>query len=298
MNFANLLQLLVSGLAMGAIYALIALGLYITHLVTTRVNFGQGDFMIVAAYLALACKRGDIPLPLAILVVLCALATLGWLLERVTIRPLDRGLKSPVGAYAWILTTAAFALILQNLLELAFGKSTQYSAPLFGDGADVIRVAGAGIVIGDLLVIVCAAAFSAAFCWLMFWSRWGRNVRAVAFNPEAAQLLGINALRAKTSAFVIASVLAGASGVLVGPLVTVSPQLGLIFTIKALVVAAIGGFSNPAGILIGGALFGVLEAMSNYYDSSFGDLYPLLAALLVVAVRPSGLFGEKVADVR
>ena len=132
----------------------------------------------------------------------------------------------------------------------------------------------------------------------MFRSRWGKSILVVAFNPEAASLLGINTPSVKVGVFVIAAFLAGLAGVLIGPIVTVHPHMGLIFTIKALIVAAVGGFSNPVGILIGGLLFGVAEAASNYADSSFGDLYPLIAALIVIAWRPSGLLGERSADVR
>jgi branched-chain amino acid transport system permease protein len=86
--------------------------------------------------------------------------------------------------------------------------------------------------------------------------------------------------------------------VLVGPLVSVNPHMGLVFTIKALAVASIGGFANPIGILVGGLLFGVAEAFSNYWDSNFGDLYPLVAVLVLLAVKPGGLFGARLADVR
>ena len=92
--------------------------------------------------------------------------------------------------------------------------------------------------------------------------------------------------------------LAAVGGILIGPLVTINPNMGLILTIKGLVVAAIGGFSNPLGILIGGVLFGVFESASNYVDSEFGDLYPLLGALIIIAVKPSGLFGEARSHVR
>jgi branched-chain amino acid transport system permease protein len=97
---------------------------------------------------------------------------------------------------------------------------------------------------------------------------------------------------------VIAAILAAVAGILIGPLVTISPHMGLVLTIKALIVAAIGGFANPVGILVGGILFGVFESLSNYIDSGFGDLYPLLAALIIIAVKPSGLFSEGRADVR
>ena len=146
--------------------------------------------------------------------------------------------------------------------------------------------------IGSALVVV------ALFMWFMKRSRWGKAIEVVAFNPEAASLLGINTGATKVAVFVIAAVLAAVAGVLIGPIVTLQPHMGLVFTIKALIVASVGGFANPLGILLGGFLFGIAEGFSNYYDSQFGDVYPLLIALCIVAIRPSGIFGERSGDVR
>lgn len=299
MDPGNAVQLVVSGLTMGALYTLVAKGLYITHLTTHRVNFGQGDFMMAAAFLAFATRVAHWPLWLGIPAVLLALALMGVVLERVAIRPLDRRGASNVGAYGWILTTAGIALIVQNAFELAFGKSAQYSPPLFSTRRDeVVEWAGGRFFVEELVVIAVAVAVVLGFWAFMFRTRSGRAIRAVAFDPDASMLLGINTRAIKIGVFVIASLLAAVVGILIGPLVTIHPHMGLVFTIKALIVAAVGGFSNPLGILVGGFAFGVAEALSNYVDSSFGDLYPLVLALVVVAIRPSGLFGERTADVR
>lgn len=299
MTLATTIQLLVSGLTMGALYTLVAKGLYITHLTTHRVNFGQGDFLMAAAFLMFGLRVAQWPVPAAIVGVVLMLALMGLVLERVAIRPLDRSRVALVGSYGWILTTAGVALIVQNVVEVVYGKSAQYSPPLFtGRRDEVVHLAGARVFVEELLVIACAMAVVAMFWWFMYRSRWGKAIQAVAFNPETAALLGINTVAIKAGVFVIASVLAAIAGVLVGPIVTIQPHMGLIFTIKALIVAAMGGFANPIGILVGGFLFGLTETASNYIDSSFGDLYPLLIALVVVAVRPSGLFAERKADVR
>ena len=299
MQMATTVQLLIGGLALGSIYALVALGLYITHLTVDRVNFGQGDFMMAAAFLLLTTRTTGLPLGVGIVLVMVVLAVMGWALERIAIRPLDRMRRSPLGTYSWLLTTAGVAFIVQNVIELIYGKSAQYSPPLFSDKRDVVvQVMGVGVVVEEVLLIAVAITVVAAFYVFMFKSRWGKNILAVAFNPETASLLGIDTRSIKVGVFVIAAVLAAVAGVLIGPLVTVHPHMGLIFTIKALIVAAVGGFSNPVGILVGALLFGVAEAASNYADSSFGDLYPLIAALLVIAVKPSGLFGERSTDVR
>lgn len=284
---------------MGAIYALVAKGLYVTHLTTHRVNFGQGDYMMVAGFLVLGARSAGASLPLAIAATILVLGAMGYALERVAIRPLDRYRSSAVGAYGWILTTAGVALIFQNVIEMVWGKSSQYSPPLFSERRDdVVSVFGARLFVEELLVIVSAMLIVAIFMWFMKRSRWGKAIEVVAFNPEAASLLGINTGATKVAVFIIASVLAAVAGVLIGPIVTLQPHMGLVFTIKALIVASIGGFANPLGILMGGFLFGLAEGFSNYFDSQFGDVYPLLIALCIVAVRPSGLFAERANDVR
>ena len=185
------------------------------------------------------------------------------------------------------------------MIELGFGKTSQYSSPLFSSQRDqVVQVLGAGLFVEEILVIIAAFVIVAIFYAFMFHSRWGKNIQAMAFNPESAKLLGIHTDRVKTGVFVIAAVLAAVAGILIGPLVTINPHMGLVLTIKALIVAAVGGFANPVGILVGGILFGVFESLSNYIDSGFGDLYPLLAALVIIAIKPSGLFSERRADVR
>ena len=300
MTLTNFIQLLVTGMAMGAIYALTAKGLFMAHLTTNRVNFGQGDFLMAASFLSLAAIGAGLPLPLAVLAVVTVLSLMGWGLERFAVRPLDRfGVGRAGGALAWILTTAGMALILQNTVELLWGKSSQYSPPLFSDRRDnVITVGQIGFFLEELLIILAAFAAVGAFWWALFRTRWGRDVYTVAFNPDAASLLGIDVRRTVTSVWIIAALLAAVSGILVGPLVTVHPHMGLIFTIKALAVASLGGFANPIGILVGGILFGVAEALANYWDSKYGDLYPLLFVMAMLVLKPSGIFGESKADIR
>ena len=298
MSLTNALQLLVSGIAVGAIYTLTAKGLFIAHLATHRLNFGQGDFLMVGAYLSLGLILAGVPAPVALAIVLAAMAALGYLLERVAIRPLDRG-GDQTGGYAWVLTTAGVALILQNLVELGWGKSAQYAPPIFSETRNnVVQIGGVGIFVEELAIIVVAFVVVVAFYLFLFRTRWGKAIYVVAFNPEAASLLGINVKATVILSFVLASLLAGMSGFLVGPLVTVQPHMGLVFTIKAFAVAAIGGFTNPIGLLAGGLLFGIAEAYSNYFDSAFGDLYPLIAVLALLALRPTGLFDTRAADVR
>lgn len=298
MSAANFLQLLLSGLTMGALYALTAKGLFVAHLATTRMNFGQGDFLMIAAYISTALLLAKVPVVVVVLVVLVCLAVLGWGLERIALRPLDR-LKAKAGEYSWVLTTMGVALILQNTATLFWGKSAQYSPPLFSSSRqDVVRLFGVGVFVEELIVIAVGFLVVGLFYLFLFKTTSGRAVRVIAFNPDAATLLGIDVKRTISLVFVVAALLAGISGVLAGPIVTVQPHMGLVFTVKALAVAALGGFTNPLGVLAGAIIFGIAESFSNYFNSSFGDLYPLLIVLGLLILRPTGLFGEARADVR
>lgn len=299
MTWPNFLQLVVSGLAMGAIYTLTAKGLYVAHLATHRLNFGQGEFLMAAAFLSLALMKAGLPFWVVIPVVVLVLALGGWSLERLCIRPLDRLGFRGGGEYSWILTTAGAALVLQNAAELIWGKSAQYSPPLFSSSRDhAIRVFGVGVYSEQLAVIVAAVLVVATLYAFLYRTRWGKAVYAVAFNPGAAPLLGIDVRRTVVGVFAVAAALAGVAGVLSGPIVLVHPHMGLVFTVKGLAVAAVGGFTDPVAILAGGVLFGLAESFSNYFSSDFGDLYPLIGVLLLLIVRPTGLVGERRAEVR
>ncbi len=284
---------------MGAIYALTAMGLFVAHLATTRMNFGQGEFLMIAAYLSMALMLAGVPVLLSAVLVIAVLALLGWGLERFALRPLDRLKSLAGGEYSWVLTTMGVALIVQNVATLVWGKSSQYSPPLFSDSrSNVVKIFGVGVFVEELVVIVTALAVVLFFYWILFRTRQGRAIHAVAFNREAATLLGVDVRRTVVMVFVLAAVLAGISGILVGPIVTVQPHMGLVFTVKALAVASLGGFTNPLGVLVGALIFGVTESFSNYFNSKFGDLFPLLIVLVLLIVKPSGLFGEAKADVR
>ena len=161
-----------------------------------------------------------------------------------------------------------------------------------------MRIGEAGFYLEELAVAVLALLIVAAFYWVLFRARWGKEVAAVAFDKDTAALLGIDVRRTVVLSYVIMSMLAAASGILAGPVTTVQVHMGIVFIIKGFAVISIGGFANPLGILIAGIGFGLLESFSNYFDSGFGDLYPFLAAVLLLIIRPSGLFGEHRADVR
>jgi branched-chain amino acid transport system permease protein len=299
MNTADLVQLLISGIAMGSIYTLMGKGLLITFLTTRALNFGQGDFLMIAAFLSMALLAGGAPVLLAVPVVIAMLVALGVGLERLAIRPLAGLHAGSAGALAWILTTMGSGMLLQNTAQLVWGKSRFYSPPLFAsDQKKIVEYMGARFYVEELVVAIVALVVVGVLYWFLFRARWGKEVAAVSFDKSTASLLGIDVRRVVAVSYAIMAALAAVSGILAGPLTTVQAHMGLLFILKGFAVVCIGGFVNPVGILIAGLGFGIVEAMSNYVDSAFGDLYPFVIALLFLIARPSGLFGEARADVR
>ena len=299
MNTSDVAQVFVTGIAVGSIYSLMGMGLFITYLTTKAMNFGQGDFLMIAAFLSMSLAVAGVPAIAAIPAVFLVLVLLGVVLERVAIRPLSKSLAGSAGSFAWILTTLGFGMLLQNTATIVWGKSSFYSPPLFSSGEKkVVNLLGAGLYLEEIVVAIVALLVLAALYWFLFRTRAGKEISAVAFDKATAALLGINVRRTVINSYVMMALLAATSGVLAGPITTVQSHMGLLFILKGFAVVSIGGFVNPIGILIGGISFGIMEGVSNYFDSQFGDLYPYLIVLAFLIARPSGLFGEARADVR
>ncbi len=299
MNTSDIAQVFVTGIAVGSIYSLMGMGLFITYLTTKALNFGQGDFLMIAAFLSMSLAVAGVPAIAAVPAVFLVLILLGVLLERVAVRPLSKSLAGSAGSFAWILTTLGFGMLLQNTATIVWGKSSFYSPPLFSSGdKKVVNLFGAGLYLEEIVVAIVALLVLAALNWFLFRTRAGKEISAVAFDKATAALLGINVRRTVINSYVMMALLAATSGVLAGPITTVQSHMGLLFILKGFAVVSIGGFVNPVGILIGGISFGIMEGVSNYFDSQFGDLYPYLIVLAFLIARPSGLFGEARADVR
>jgi branched-chain amino acid transport system permease protein len=293
-NAEAIVQVLVSGIAVGGIYVLVAQGFYITWRTSVTLNFGQGDFLMFGAFVALTFLRAGVPLVVTAALVVAALAVLGVLVERAAIRPV---MKAGHAALTWAFTTLGVGVIVQNTAISVWGNSSQNFPPLFGGGLEVLRLGGVGLYAAELVIIVLSTVIMLAYLWLLRRTLFGKALAAAAFSGDTAALLGINVRRMHLLAYVMASVLAGLCGLLVGPISVVHPFIGLNFALKGTAAAILGGFASPLGIWVGGLLLGVIEATSNLVSSQFGDLYPFLVIVFVLVFRPSGLFVGRGASV-
>jgi branched-chain amino acid transport system permease protein len=294
------LQAIVSGLVMGSIYALIAQGYYITSITTGRINFGQGDFLMMGSMAGLFFLTGKLPglrvatglqLPYwaAILLALVVVGFLGLVLERVAVRPLRKYLA--VGA---IMGTIAVAIMLRNIAILLYGRDVLPVPSPFG--SRYLHFAGIGITAHEIFVIIVSLlAMSLVYLFLKR-TILGKAFMAVAHNQDAAALMGIDVDRMTSLAFILASVLAGLGGMLVAPITFASAYLGAILGLKAFAAAIVGGLEDPLGILVGGMLLGIAEQVFGRWNSAAQDGAAFVLILLILAFRPTGLFGRALKE--
>ena len=296
----DILQALLSGLALGGVYALVALGFSITQTTTRTLNFGQGEFLLGGALvavsaLALVSGKGGAPLAsvdvtigryaLAILVVLGFLGALGVLMFLTAVRPFVNK-----GGMSWIMSTIGFGILLQNTALMIWGPGTLVlPSPL---GESVIRIGGAGIRAQELLVIAVSGLVVLVLDHVLRRTRIGKAVRAVAANPDAAALMGIDVRAFVVGAFVLSSALAGLAGVLVAPITTASAFMGLGIALKAFSAAILGGLTSPRGCIAGGFILGCLEAGVGLWRDEWREISMFVLIILVLVLRPSGLFGR------
>lgn len=296
-------QAIASGLVYGSIYALIAQGYYVTFSTTETLNFAQGDFLMIGGMLAFtafgALVLAGVPLVLALIVGLAliplVLAVMGTIVERVAVRPLRRAFS-----LGWILSTVGVAVILRNLSEVIWGREQKAVPSVFGDNA--VRVnAGLfqfGILPQEVFILLASLATMAAVLFFLKRSLLGKAMAAVALNPSAAGLMGINVRFVVVLAYVISSILAGLAGLLVAPVLFAHALMGVLPGLKAFAVAIIGGLGNPFGILIAGLLLGVVEFIVAIFNASLRDAVTFFLLIVILAWKPLGLFerpsGEKV----
>jgi branched-chain amino acid transport system permease protein len=281
-----IVQLVFSGLALGSMYALVALGYNITYATSQTVNFSQGQSVMVGAVVVYALHVGaGWPFVPAVVATLLALAALGVLVERVAVRPF-----LSASSIAWLLATIALGIIAENVAMLLFGKD----ARAFPSRLAVTpwTVLGAGVYPLELLLPVVGVALMVLVELAFRRTLAGRALRAVAFSHDAARLMGIDVGRTISAAYALSSVLAGVAGILLAPLLNVSATMGTTMGLKAFAVAIIGGIASARGIVVAGILYGIFEAIvAGYLGTGVREILGFALVVLVLLLRPWGLFG-------
>ena len=299
---APYLQALLSGLAVGGIYALIALSFSITFTTTRTLNFAQGEFVSFGAFVGVSvllaltgtATIGAMPLdagggvnyPVALLAAAVVSGVVGILVFLLAVRPF-----AAKPGMSWVMSTIGFGILLQSAGLAVWGPApAKLPGPL---ADDVIRIAGAGVRPQELLVLAATALILVGYELAMNRSRLGKATKAVAHSPEVASLMGINVPVVMMGAFAVSSALAGLAGVLIAPIATASLYMGLAFALKAFAGAIVGGLDSPRGCIYGGFILGVIESFVGLWHSQLREIAVFLLIILVLAVRPAGLFGAR-----
>ncbi|WP_454743564.1 branched-chain amino acid ABC transporter permease [Cupriavidus necator] len=280
-----LMQILFSGCAVGMIYAVIAFGYQLTFATSGTMNFGQGEALAVGALIGLTIVA-HVNYWLMIPVVLIFGALYGIGVERIGVRPAMK-LKSE----GWIMATIAIGIIMKNVAENIWGKEdVKFPSPV----PEVsLPVAGANLLPMEILVVVGAIALMVAIELFNRKSIYGKAVVATAADREAAGLMGINTSQVITFSYALSCATAAFAGVLVAPLTLAGAGMGASLGLKAFAVAIIGGLTSGVGAIVGGLILGISETATGYYLSTgYKDVPGLVLLLLVLALKPAGLFGK------
>jgi branched-chain amino acid transport system permease protein len=286
---ADFLQLLVSGLATGSIYALAGLGFTLLWQASGTLNFAQGEFVMLPAFGILALTGLGLPLPAAFaLTCVLAVAVLGWGFKRGIADPLLRSGHMPV-----VVATLGLSIALRNAVRAGYSAEAQPFPSVFGD--ELFHIAGVAVTRVDLGTLAAALVLVLGTQAFLARTVTGRAMQAVAQDADSARVVGIDVPRMILYTFAVNAVLACAAALLVTPTYLAKFDMGESLGTKAFFAAVIGGFNNARGTLLGGLVVGVCENLAAaYVSASYKDAVALAIFLFVILVRPQGLLGKPV----
>ena len=281
-------QLFFSGLATGSIYALAALGFTLLWQAAGTINFAQGEFVMLPAFMMLGFMAMGAPLLVAFLLsCLVSVVVLGWAFKRSIVDPLLRFGMMPI-----VVATIGLSIAMRNGVRAGFSAEAHPFPSLFGD--TLFRVAGVTVTAADIGTLVFALLIVLATQAFLAKTVTGRAMQAVAQNTDSASVLGINVPRMIFYTFAINAVLACAAALLVTPTYLAKFDMGESLGTKAFFAAIIGGFNNSRGALLGGLIVGVSENLAAAYISpAYKDAVALVIFMVVILFKPQGLLGKK-----
>jgi branched-chain amino acid transport system permease protein len=280
------LQVVLSGLASGAIYGLVGMGFAIAFYVTRVINFAEGQLLMVGVMVAAAIARTGVSPVLAIAGGIAAAALAGVVTYLVAVRPV---LSFSRFSFAWLVSTLGIALILQNVAAIVWGPTSR-SFPKLLNGTGV-HIGSATLTAQEIVTIGVAVGLAVAFEVVRKRTLFGKAGMAIAYDPEMASALGANTGLMAIVAFAGAGAFAGVAGVLVGPITYANPYLGNTYGIAGFVALMIGGTERPVGAMVGGLILGVLEETAkSVINTQASDWFPFVVVVAILLLMPQGLF--------
>lgn len=284
----DIFQLLVSGVANGCVYGLIALGFVMIYKATEAVNFAQGDFMMLGAFVMIGFGNTDymgLPFGVAIILTLVVMGAVGYLIDRLLLRRVAGESQTAI-----IILTIALGFVMRFFAGLIWGHSPQsLENPLAGQE---LQLGGIALGMEDVAVILVTVALTIALFFFFGRTKLGLAMQAASQNQLAAYYMGIPVKRVQGFIWALSGVVAGIAGILFATKGSVDPTTGLI-GIKAFAAAVIGGFGSLPGALLGGLVIGIIEPFaSRYMPAGYSQIAPYALLLIVLVFRPSGLFSQ------
>ena len=290
-NLAINLQILFSGLAVGAIYSLVALGFVLIIRATNVVNFAQGDFAMLGAFAMMTMLTIlKVPYWLSFLLSLAVMTVFGVIFNYGVYYPLRNRSFLPV-----IISTLGASIFLQNTVLAIYGPQAQPLEKVFKTSGFEI---GGVFLDSQYLVILAVTVVAVAFQYFLFeHTLLGKKLQATSQDKDMARLLGVPVAWMIAITFIYSATLGGLAGILIGPVLFVSIGMGSIIALKAFSATIIGGFGDVTGAIVGGLLLGVVESFAGAYISvPYKDAFGFLLLFIFLLIRPQGIFGEKISE--
>jgi branched-chain amino acid transport system permease protein len=284
----QVLQVLVSGIAQGCIYGLIALGFVLIYKATEAVSFAQGELMMLGAFLALALLAAlGFPYWLAVPATIAAMALVGMGIERAVIRPL---LGQPT--FSIVMLTIGIGYVARGAITMVPGIGTETHTLAVPYKDALVKAGGVVFAVEQLVIIGVTLALCALLYGFFKHSKLGIAMQAASQNQLAAYYMGIPVQRLNALVWGLAAAVAAIAGLLLAPITFVHANMGFI-GLKAFPAAVVGGFGSLPGAIVGGLLIGVVESLSGFYlPEGFKDVAAYVVVLLMLMLKPNGLFGE------
>lgn len=285
----DFIQLVIAGLATGAIYALAAIGFTLVWQASQTINFAQGEFIVLPAFFALAgMKWFGLPFSISLLLaVAMAIFVLGVMFKSVIVDPLkDRGVLPLV------ISTLALSIFLRDGIKDVYSAEAQPFPTIFPD--IILNFVGVKISLAQIGVLVIAFASIMTLSWFLSSTRTGRQMQASAQNPTVALILGVNIKKMALYTFLINAALAAMASLLISPIYLAKFSNGETLGLAAFVAAIVGGFNQVRGAIVGGLVIGVVDNLAAaYVSTAYRQAVPLLLLVLIILFRPQGLLGRK-----
>ncbi len=287
---AELLQFLFSGLTVGAMYALAALGYALIYNASHIVNFAQGEFIMLGAMVAAALSASGVDLPMAVFGAVFVTIVAGVAMQRLAIRP-----ASGAPLITLLIITLGVALVIRGAVQVLLGKGNR-GLPAFS-GDQPLQILGATLSTQSLWVLAVTVLVVLALAWYFSRTLPGKAMLATSHNRLAADLVGVNTERVMLISFALSGALGAIGGVLTAPITFTSYDAGIVLGLKGFAAAALGGLGSGPGAIVGGLSLGIMEALTaGYLSSAYKDAVAYVLILLVFMYMPRGLFGTKMAD--